>query len=109
MPEKWFRDGCMTGFNKCTWNINSLLKYSVFLLIYFTKMKINFYQGKEMKRIVLIVPDKIIHVVGTSRNSQSEEIDVNRENITRALEMNAYHENLYFPNGSVKCESVEKI
>jgi len=62
-----------------------------------------------MKRVTIIVPDKILYVSGTSISSETKEVETSRENITEALESNDYHVNYYFPSGTVKVESVEDI
>ncbi len=61
-----------------------------------------------MKRITLIVPDKIIRVSGTSSWSRSKEVEVDSESIIGALEANDYHDNLYFPRGMIKVQSIEE-
>ncbi len=60
-----------------------------------------------MKRITLLVPDKIIHISGTSRSSHSERIEVTRDNIVKALETNDYQINYYFEQGAVTVAEFE--
>ncbi len=62
-----------------------------------------------MKKVTLIVPDEIIHVIGTTSSSRQKKIMTDRKNIVQALETNDYHDNYYFPIGSVKVESVRQI
>ena len=62
-----------------------------------------------MKRVTVIVPDKIIQVTGGSKRSNSQKIGVNEHNIIDALEMNDYHNNCYFPRGSVRVVSIEEV
>ena len=62
-----------------------------------------------MKIITLIVPNKIVHALGTRTSSKSMGIEVNQEIIIKALECNDYHESYYFPKGSVRVESIEEI
>ena len=62
-----------------------------------------------MKKVTIIVPDKILYVLGTSISSETKEVETNRESITEALEANDYHVNYYFPGGSVRIESVEDV
>ncbi len=62
-----------------------------------------------MKKVTLIVPDKINHVTGTTSSSRLKEIVTDEKNIIRALETNDYHDNYYFPINSVKVESIRKI
>ncbi len=61
-----------------------------------------------MKRITLVVPNKIIRVSGTSSYSQSKEIEVDSKSIVGALEVNDYHENISFPKGMIKVHSIEE-
>ncbi len=62
-----------------------------------------------MKRIVLIVPDTIIKVLGTSSTSHFKEIDVDRKSIIDALESNDYHETYFFGKNMVKVISIEDV
>jgi len=56
-----------------------------------------------MKKVTLIVPDKIDHVIGSSMGGESEPEDVNATNIKRALcDRDEYHQYYYF-------ESSEKV
>ena len=62
-----------------------------------------------MKRIVLIVPDKINHSHSTFKTDRAREKPVTRQLIIKALELDEYDETMYFPKGSVKVESIENI
>ena len=62
-----------------------------------------------MKRITLLVPDKIKHVSGGSRGTNTEIIEVDPDNIVEALETNDYHINYYFQPGSVVVEKIENL
>ena len=62
-----------------------------------------------MKRIVLMVPDRMTYARGTSRDSETETVDTTEENIVNALTMNEYHENYYFEEkDTVRIISIEE-
>jgi hypothetical protein len=51
----------------------------------------------RMKKVTLIVPDKIEHVVGSSRRTRSKFEDVTPNNLIKALcDRSHYHEYYYF-------------
>jgi len=62
-----------------------------------------------MKRIIIIVPDKINHSLRTFQTNHTKEKPVTKQLITRALELDDYDENLYFPKGAVTVASIEDI
>ena len=62
-----------------------------------------------MKKVTIVVPDRILYVSGTSMRSETKEVETSRESVTETLEANDSHVNYYFPNGSVKVESIEGI
>lgn len=63
-----------------------------------------------MKRIVLLLPDKITHVSGTSRFTQKTEIELNPKNLLKVLcEDVDYHERFKFSREDVTIVSIEKI
>ena len=50
-----------------------------------------------MKKVTLIVPDKIEYFVGSSRSRRLISVDVTRENIKKALcDRSEYHQYFYF-------------
>ena len=50
-----------------------------------------------MKKVVLIVPDKIQHVIGSSRGREVESENVRSSNIIKALcDRDDYHQYFYF-------------
>ena len=50
-----------------------------------------------MKKITLIVPDKIDHVIGSSHGRSSKSEDVSPDNIKKALcDRSHYHQYYYF-------------
>ena len=55
------------------------------------------------------IMDKIIHIGGTSRSTHTEIIEVNQDNIVKALETNDYQTNYYFEQGSVTVEEFENV
>ena len=50
-----------------------------------------------MKKVTILVPDKILYVSGTSISSETKEVETNQERVIEALEANDYHVNYYFP------------
>jgi len=62
-----------------------------------------------MKKVTVIVPDKILYTIGTSSSSETKALETKRENIIEALEGNDYHVNYYFRNGSVEVVAVEDV
>jgi len=52
---------------------------------------------RGMKKVTLIVPDKIDRVIGGSRSRHCDSVDVTADNIVRALcERRDYHQYYYF-------------
>ena len=62
-----------------------------------------------MKKVTVIVPDKILYTIGTSTTSETKTLDTNRDNIIEALEGNDYHVNYYFPNRSIEVAAVDDV
>lgn len=63
-----------------------------------------------MKRVVLLLPDKITHVSGTSRFTSKTEIDLTPENMLKVLcEDVDYHESYKFSYDDVTIVSVETV
>jgi hypothetical protein len=64
--------------------------------------------AQEMKKVTLIVPDKIERVIGGSRSRHCDSVAVTRDNIVRALcERRDYHHYYYFEaSESVKVLSI---
>jgi hypothetical protein len=62
-----------------------------------------------MKKVTLIVPDKILYTISTSSTSETKAVKKDREYIIEALEGNDYHVNYYFPSRSVEVLSVEDV
>jgi hypothetical protein len=61
-----------------------------------------------MKRVTLIVPDKIQHVIGSSRSRRVESENLKSANIIKALcDRDDYHQYFYFESpGDVKVVSI---
>ena len=50
-----------------------------------------------MKKITLIVPDKIEHIVGSSRSTRTTSEEITPDNISKALcDRSDYHQSYYF-------------
>ena len=68
-------------------------------------------QGGIMMRIVLEVPDKILHTYGRSDWSKQETVDVTAGNLREALTLRDYHGNYLFPDRTAvwipPCEKVD--
>ena len=62
-----------------------------------------------MKKITIIVPDKIKHSMRTFEKNRTTENVVTKQIIIKALEIDEYDENLYFPKGTVKIVAIEDI
>lgn len=62
-----------------------------------------------MKKITIIVPDKIKHSIRTFDTNRVEENIVTKQIIIKALQIDEYDENLYFPKGTVKILAIEDI
>jgi hypothetical protein len=53
--------------------------------------------GQRMKKVTLIVPDKIEHVIGSSRSRRSSSVEVTPANMKNALcDRSDYHSYFYF-------------
>ena len=61
-----------------------------------------------MKRVVLELPDEIVHTYGRSSWSGKESVEVTASILKAALTTNDYHENYYFSNSDevliIACE-----
>lgn len=63
-----------------------------------------------MKKVTIILPDKIIRVIGSHDNSKKKEIDVNAQNIINALVTDDYHMNYFFNDRKkIKVVSIKNI
>ncbi len=62
-----------------------------------------------MKKATIIVPDTARQVRGFSSGTRSEEVPVDVYAVIEALESNHYHDNCYFPKGSVHVVGIEDL
>lgn len=63
-----------------------------------------------MKKVTLILPDKVLRTIGTSRWSQTEEIDLTPESLQLVLcEDSDYHESYKFKAENVEILSIEPL
>ncbi|MBN1408796.1 MAG: hypothetical protein JW956_13450 [Calditrichaceae bacterium] len=62
-----------------------------------------------MKKICLLLPDKIFYSVGGARSHQGEKIDVTAEILIDALCTNDYHESYRFNRKEITVLSIETI
>jgi hypothetical protein len=63
-----------------------------------------------MKKVTLILPDKILHTLGSSRWTKTDEIDVNPANLIRLFEgSNDYHESFRLDTSQIEILSIEPI
>jgi len=60
-----------------------------------------------MKKVCLLLPDKILHTFGGSRSHQAEQIEVTAEILINALCMDDYHESYRFNENEIKVLSIE--
>ena len=63
-----------------------------------------------MKKVILILPDKILHTLGSSRWTKTAEIDVNPANLIRFLQGSSdYHESFRIDTSKVEILSIEPV
>jgi hypothetical protein len=63
-----------------------------------------------MKKVTLILPDKMSHTMGSSRWTKTVEIDLNPENLMRLLEKTKdYHESFHIDTNKVEILSFETV
>jgi len=60
-----------------------------------------------MKKVTLLLPDKINHVFGSSRMTYHEEVDLTPENLIQVLTLDAYHDRFKFKEEDIRIVSVE--
>jgi hypothetical protein len=60
-----------------------------------------------MKRVGLLVPDRLLSVRGGTDWSRCNEIEVTPEALVEALEADDYHDRVRFPPGSVRVLAIE--
>ncbi len=63
-----------------------------------------------MKKVTLILPDKVLRTIGTSRLSRTEEIDLSPESLKLVLcEDTDYHESYKFKAEGIEVLSIEAL
>jgi hypothetical protein len=60
-----------------------------------------------MKKVVLILPDKITRIAGTSRSVYKSEVDLTEEDLIKVLCIDDYHSRYKFSPKDVKVVSIE--
>ena len=64
----------------------------------------------SMKKVVLLLPDKINRTIGTSRFSETDEIDLTPENLLLVLCFDeSYHDRYAFRTEDVQILSIESV
>ncbi len=61
----------------------------------------------NMKKVTLLLPDKLIHTLGSSISSIQSKIDVTPENLLMALSYDDYHESFKFNKEDIEIISIE--
>ena len=84
-----------------------LLKFNQFLSDIYLKSSKN--RNFNMKKVTLILPDKLIHTLGSSISSIQSKIDVTPENLLMALTYDDYHESFKFNKKDVSVVSIEDV
>ncbi|MFA9453321.1 MAG: hypothetical protein ACERK6_05330 [Candidatus Aminicenantaceae bacterium] len=63
-----------------------------------------------MKKVTLILPDKVLRTLGTSRWSRTDEMDLSPESLELVLcENTDYHESYKFQAEDIKILSIEPL
>ncbi len=63
-----------------------------------------------MKKVVLLLPDKVIHMFGTSRSHREMEVDLTKETLMKVLaEEVDYHERYKFSQEDVQIISLKDV
>lgn len=63
-----------------------------------------------MKKVTLILPDRILHTLGSSRWTKTDEIDVNPANLIRLFEGSSdYHESFRLDTSQIEILSIETV
>ena len=62
-----------------------------------------------MKKVTLLLPDKMIRVLGTSRSTYHSEVDLTPESMINALVMDDYHDRFKFNEEDVRILSIESV
>ena len=63
-----------------------------------------------MKKVTLLLPDKIYRTVGTSRSSKTDLVDFTSETLMKVLcDRSSYHDNLKFMPEDVKILKIKSV
>lgn len=62
-----------------------------------------------MKKVTLLLPDKIIRTLGTSRFSETDEVDFTPENLINVLVLDEYHDRFKFKEEDIEIVSIESM
>ena len=62
-----------------------------------------------MKKVTLLLPDKIDHSLGTSRSIRHTDVDVTPENMIKVLCLDDYHERYMFDEEDVQVLAIESV
>ncbi len=63
-----------------------------------------------MKKVVLLLPDKVMHMFGTSRSHREMEVDLTKETLMKVLaEEVDYHERYKFSQEDVQIISLKDV
>ena len=63
-----------------------------------------------MKKVVLLLPDKVIHMFGTSRSHREMEVDLTKETLMKVLSEEVdYHERYKFSKEDIQIVSLRTV
>jgi len=62
-----------------------------------------------MKKVTLLLPDKMIRVFGTSRSTYHSEVDITPKNMINVLVLDAYHDRFKFKEEDIEIVSIESV
>ena len=62
-----------------------------------------------MKMVTMLLPDKMIHNLGTSISTTEKEVDITPENLALALTMDDYHERYKFLPEDIQIVTIEEL
>jgi len=62
-----------------------------------------------MKKVTLLLPDKMIRVLGTSRTTYHSEVDLTPGNMINVLALDDYHDRFKFNMKDIMIVSIESV
>lgn len=62
-----------------------------------------------MKRVTLLLPDKMIRVFGGSRSTYRDEVEITPESMICVLALDAYHDRFKFKEEDIEIVSIESV